>query len=57
MRDVTFLRLLADRLNPEEIVELLGLSTQELVLFYRDEILARKEELMWLVDFEEFRDE
>lgn len=57
MRDTTYLRLLADRMDPEFLVEILGLTSQEIVLMWADEFIARKEDLQHLVDVPEFRNE
>lgn len=57
MHDTTLLRLIAERLDPDELVDMLGLSTQEIALIYMDEIMAKKEEFLNFLDFEEFEHE
>jgi len=57
MRDTTYLRLLAERHDPDALVEMLGITSQEIVLMWMEEFIARKPDLLYLVDFTEFNDE
>lgn len=57
MQETTLLRLIGDRLDPDELVDILGLSTKELALVYMNEIFAKKEEFLNFLDFEEFSEE
>lgn len=57
MYDTTLLRLIAERLDPDEIVDILGLSSEELALVFMAEIMDKKEEFLNFLDFEEFQNE
>ena len=57
MHDTTLLRLVAERLDPDEIVDMLGLSSEELALIFMSEIMAKKNEFLNFLDFEEFENE
>ena len=57
MHDTTLLRLVAERLDPDEIVDMLGLSSEELALIFMSEIMAKKDEFLNFLDFEEFENE
>ena len=48
MYDETLFRLIGDRLDPEEVIDILGLGTGELCLLLRKKILEDREK------FEEF---
>ena len=50
MYDETLFRLIGDRLDPEEVIDILGLGTGELCLLLRKKILEDREK------FEEFLD-
>ena len=43
-------RIIADRMNPEEIVDVLGLSSEELVDVLRFEILSNKDKFDDIMD-------
>ena len=44
MRDMTYLRRLAERHDPDALVEMLGITSQEIVLMWPEEFIARKED-------------
>ena len=57
MYDSTLLRLIAERCDPDTIIDILGLTSEEICLVYMSEILKNKEEFLNFLDFEEFGDE
>ncbi len=57
MKEFTFLRLLAERFDPDEIIDMLNLTSQEIVIAHMDEIMKQREKFMEYLDFEEFKDE
>jgi hypothetical protein len=50
MHDDWLFRLIEDRLNPEEVVDILGIGVGELCLYLRSQILDSREK------FEDFMD-
>lgn len=57
MHEQRLIDLIRDRVNPEELVDILGLSMEELcIIFYRD-IMDNKHKFLDFLDQEEFDNE
>jgi hypothetical protein len=54
MHDTQLLRLISERLDPDVLVDILGLSTNELAIVYMSEVMAKKDEFLNFLDFQEF---
>jgi hypothetical protein len=53
MRDATYLRRLAERHDPDALIEMIKVTSQEVVLMWPDDFIALKPELQYLVEFNE----
>jgi hypothetical protein len=57
MHETRLIDLIRDRVNPEELVDILGVSIDELcIIFYRD-IMNEKQKFLDFLDQEEFDNE
>ena len=57
MYDTTFIRLVSERCDPEEILDILGITSEELAIVYMKEVMEQKKAFMTFLDFEEFSNE
>ena len=57
MKEERLIDLIRDRVNPEELIDILGLDINELCIIFYFDIMAKKEEFLNFLDYEEFNDE
>lgn len=56
MFDTVLLKLISDRLDPDELIDMLGLTTKELAFIFMVEIMEKREDFEAFLGFEEFED-
>lgn len=57
MREDRLIDLIRDRVNPEELVDLLGLDITELCIIFYSDIMRNKDKFLDFLDHEEFDNE